>query len=95
MWRHLQCQISRNRVYILGVRLDGDVTTLQPDEFFQKVGSTLNVLKTPPLPVEQVILGKHSAYLHSELKRRLEFRAQQDAKVAAGEAAKDTYLLTC
>lgn len=62
------------------------MTNKSPQEFFEDVGALLEVMKTPCLSVMQVLLPKDSADLQSELRRRLAFRKEQDAK---SDATKD------
>lgn len=67
-------------MYIVAIRLDGDITSLSPDEFFDQLGDLLKVMQIEPLPVEAVLLKDSDVTLQQELHRRLEHRRAQDAK---------------
>lgn len=72
--------MCRHRIYIVGIRLDGSVTSLDPDAFFQKFERVLGSMRSQHLPVESVLLPSDSPYLVKELERRIKHREEQQAK---------------
>lgn len=82
--------VERKRIYIVGVKFDGSVTSQSPEEFFDDLGALLETLKVPPLPIERVLLQECDPSLQTELERRKKFKEEQDAKVNAGEIVKES-----
>lgn len=80
--------VCRKRVFIIAVRLDGSVTGDEPknaNQFFESVGALLAALKTPPLPLQAVLLPKDHEYIENELQRRQESRSKLDEKIKSKE----------
>ena len=62
----LAFDFCRNRIYIVGYRLDGFVTNKPPEDFFEEIGYLLEAMKTPTLPVQSLLLADDDPDLQAE-----------------------------
>ena len=81
----LAFDFCRNRIYIVGYRLDGFVTNKPPEDFFEEIGYLLEAMKTPTLPVQSLLLADDDPDLQAELHRREAFRKDAEKKAETAD----------
>eukprot|EP00933_Yihiella_yeosuensis_P014668 TRINITY_DN13053_c0_g1_i1.p1 TRINITY_DN13053_c0_g1~~TRINITY_DN13053_c0_g1_i1.p1 ORF type:complete len:870 (+),score=205.06 TRINITY_DN13053_c0_g1_i1:176-2611(+) len=75
---------SRSRIYIICIRIDSPELATDPEEFFNAVETSLEIMKLPaPFPLKALLLDETDEYLQAELSRRLQAKADQEQKVEA------------